>query len=206
MSKIFFDVGANYGTDSLPWLVDPEIIVYAFEPTPQLCEHIKAQVNGNPNYILTQKAVSDFNGNATFNIAGQGDWGCSSLLEFSDLSKSEWVGRFDFVVTESIEVDVIRLDGFIAEHGIEHIDYFHCDAQGSDLKVLQGMGDKLQIISHGIIEASNNKEDILYKGQNTLDECEKFLVENGFTIISVRPNDHCHPDSSANEVVIEFQC
>lgn len=120
MNKIFFDVGANYGTNSIPLAeADPNLTVYAFEPTPFLINHLKSKTQHLSNYHIIEKAVSDFNGTAIFNVAGNADWGCSSLLTFSDKSKTDWPGRTDFNVTEQINVSVIRLDTFIEMNNIK---------------------------------------------------------------------------------------
>lgn len=195
-----FDVGANLGTSSIDIArSNPDTFVYAFEPTPELIFFLKKKTLGFKNYTVVGKAVSDYEGTATFNIAGQGDWGCSSLLEFSDKSKTEWPGRTDFVVTQQIQVDVIRLDNFIIENNIDVIDYFHCDTQGSDLDVLYGLGEKISIIKEGTIEAAA-KQDILYKNQNTVLECVEFLRMNNFEVISVSSND-----PAFNEANIHFK-
>lgn len=189
MKKILFDVGANFGTSSIGIAKsDPNTFVYAFEPTPELILYLKSKTIGLKNYTVVGKAVSDYEGSATFNVAGQADWGCSSLLEFSDKSRTEWPGRTDFVVTKQIQVGVIRLDNFIIQNKIDVIDYFHCDTQGSDLDVLYGLGEKISIIKEGTIEAAA-KQDILYKNQNTVMECVEFLKMNNFEVISVSSND-----------------
>ena len=199
MKKIYFDVGANNGFTSVPVaLSSPDVIVYAFEPTPQMIEAIEQKTTHLNNYILTKKAVSNFEGKAIFKVAGQADWGCSSLLEFSDKSTTEWPGRTDFKVTEEIEVDVIRLDKFIEDNNISQIDYLHIDTQGSDLNVLKGLGSYINIVQKGGMEAAA-KEDILYKGQNTQQECIDFLLSNNFNIDSIQINDEY-----SNEVNIFF--
>jgi FkbM family methyltransferase len=187
--RVFFDVGSNDGSTSVSIAQnDVNTVVFAFEPTPRLVNEVTAKTSHLRNYILIDKAVSDFNGKAKFNIAGNADWGCSSLLEFSDKSQTEWIGRTDFKVTEEVEVDVITLKDFIIENNIEKIDWIHIDTQGSDLNVLKGLGDKIDIVMGGVMEAAN-KEDILYYGQNTKDECISFLNDNGFVITEVSSND-----------------
>jgi hypothetical protein len=121
------------------------------------------------------------------------------LLEFSDKSKTDWPGRTDFLVTKQIQVEVIRLDNFIAKNNIDIIDYFHCDTQGSDLDVLYGLGEKISIIKEGTIEAAA-KQDILYKNQNTVMECIEFLKMNNFEVVSVSSND-----PEFNEANIHFK-
>ena len=199
-NRVYFDVGANNGYTSVPIASrHQDTMVYAFEPTPEMIEEIETKIFTLDNYILTKKAVSNYNGTATFKVAGHADWGCSSLLEFSDKSKTDWPGRTDLNVTQEIEVDVIRLDGFIEEHGITKIDYLHIDTQGSDLKVLEGMGKYIDIVTEGGMEAAA-KEDILYKGQNTQQESIEFLQKNGFDITGIQINDDYH-----NEVNIFFK-
>lgn len=196
---IFFDIGANDGGWSVNLARDnPNFKVYAFEPTPRMCEIIKSKSHELKNYRLIEKAVSDFDGLAEFKVAGQADWGCSSLLDFSDKSRTEWPGRTDFHVTQTIQVEVMRLDSFIEQEGIEEIEYLHVDTQGSDLKVLMGMGDHIAIIKRGVIEAAA-KKDILYLGQNTQDQCVEFLTKKNFEIEKIWQND-----PMGNEVNIEF--
>lgn len=201
--KFVFDVGANNGNSCLYLTSDPDVTVVGFEPTPEMYSIIEEKIADISNYILVKKAVSNFSGKAVFNVAGQSDWGCSSLLEFSDKSVTHWKDRTDFKVTHQIEVDVITLEEFVDEMGIEEIEYLHCDTQGSDLNVLKGLGAKLKILKSGVIEAAAEK-DILYNGQNTVDECIAFLIENGFDIDKVDDNDQCSPSNTACEVNIYF--
>lgn len=199
VDKIIFDVGANNGDSFIDEAKqNPNILVFAFEPTPKLIDIIKSKTKDLSNYVLIEKAVSNFNGKAKFNIAGQSDWGCSSLLEFSDKSKTHWKDRTDFKVTEQIEVDVITLESFIIEKQIPKIDYLHIDAQGSDLNILKGMGDFIKIVKSGKIEAGN-KVDILYKGQNTVKESIEFIKDNMFDIPKFESND-----IHMNEINISF--
>ncbi len=200
MNSIFFDVGANNGYTSVPVAErNRDTMVYAFEPTPQMIAIIEGRTSGLVNYHLTKAAVSDYNGTATFNISGNADWGCSSLLPLSDKAYTEWYGRTDMFVTEKVTVDVIRLDSFIEQHNIDHIDFLHIDTQGSDLKVLHGMGKYINIVTAGVMEAAN-KPDILYVGQNTKEQSIAFLEENGFVVTGIQIND-----DNQNEVNISFK-
>jgi FkbM family methyltransferase len=198
--KVIFDVGANNGSSSIPLAKSqPSYLIFAFEPTPEMVNEIKSQTDDLENYVIVQKAVSDYNGTAEFNVAGNWDWGCSSLLEFSDKSKTEWPGRTDFSVTNKLKVQVIRLDTFIEINKINKIDYLHIDTQGSDLNVLNGLGNYIDMVNEGTMEAGTD-DDILYDGQNKLNESVKFLLQNKFKIIGVNSND-----VFCNEVNIIFK-
>lgn len=184
--KIIFDVGANDGS-SFKHLQNEDVKIYAFEPTPFLLERCLYPMTSE-KFVVIGKAVSDFNGTAKFNIAGQHDWGCSSLNHFNDGLDKTWAGRTDFVVTEEIEVQVITLKKFIEENNIELIDWLHIDTQGSDLSVLKGLGDKISIVMGGQVEAPANDEVKLYKEQPSKEDTIEFLLSNGFTLTRIEEN------------------
>jgi FkbM family methyltransferase len=190
MSYILFDVGANYGSDSIEKTRNNlDIITFAFEPTPRLYEIIKNNTEDIKNrYFVYNYAVSDFIGKAQFNIAGQSDWGCSSLNTFSDNLDVTWPGRSDFKVTEIIDVEVITLKYFIENMchiEINKIDYLHCDTQGSDLKVLEGAGKYIKIIDSGNIEVPDSEAVKLYKQNHSYEEALRFLELNGFGVYDI---------------------
>lgn len=195
MSYILFDVGANWGTDSLSRTkTDSTVITYAFEPTPELAAHLREQSqNFKDRYHCYELAVSDFDGSAIFNIADTpgSDWGCSSLNEFSENLSSFWPGRSDFKFNRSIEVTVTRLDSWFKTNNIviDKIDFFHCDTQGSDLKVLEGLGDYISLIYEGVIECARDQTSKLYKQNHTLDQAREFLHSRGFSVVKTQPND-----------------
>lgn len=195
---IYFDVGANDGSSSYQWARQGST-VFAFEPNPEMIEAIKARVGANPNYIIMPFAVSDYNGTAIFNICKTHDRGCSSLLDVSEAGKTEWGGRQDMLPAETLNVNVMRLDSLSILDQISSIEFFHCDAQGSDLKVLQGLGRHISKIQAGVCEAGT-KPDILYKGQNTLETTRAYLESNGFEITGITTND-----VQNNEVNLAFR-
>jgi FkbM family methyltransferase len=213
--KVYLDVGANNGSSMMHHAEDPDSVVYAFEPTPRLVAELRERAQRyDGRYVVVPAAVSDYDGRATFNVAGQNDWGCSSLRTFNDNLEETWRGREDFRVTESIEVDVIRLDGFIAAHGIEEIEHLHVDAQGCDLEVLHGLGDRLGIVRSGVIEMPSSHAVRLYKDQKyAMDDAVAFLEARGFRVSHIGLNDFhgaCVPHGvvdvrEANEVNVYFE-
>jgi len=187
---IIFDVGANDGKTLLSLADDPNNIIYAFEPTPFLIEKLKKQTANFPNYHIIEKAVSNYNGKAKFNISGNADWGCSSLCNFNTNLNEKWPGRTDFKVTDTIFVDVIRLDKFVEENNISCIDHFHCDVQGQDLEVLMGLSSKISIIKYGVIEMPTSHDSKLYKNQKYIHiDAINYLKSYNFNILKVESND-----------------
>jgi FkbM family methyltransferase len=197
--KIIFDVGANDCQTFLQEVKDnASTHVHAFEPTPKFSDFARNNYHHLKNFHYIPFGVSDKEEILNFKIAGHADWGCSSFLDFSENSKTLWEGRDDFDVTDSVNVLVIPLSKYIEENKIPKIDFLHVDTQGFDLKVLRGLGKYISIVKEGMVEAAA-KPDILYYGQNTLEETKEFLEKNGFKIISITNNDHL-----GNEVNIHF--
>ena len=179
--KIIIEIGGNNGEDTMKYAEACDVL-YVFEPVPYLADKLRGMFEGNPKVKVIQKAVSDFNGTARFGISGPNhNWnlGCSSLNEFNPNIVEEWPGRPDFNMMEYIDVDVIRLDDFIREEGIEYVDFLHIDAQGSDLKVLQSLGTEVHKVKAGRCEASNTVE--LYKDvDNSANSIMRHLNLNGY--------------------------
>lgn len=204
---LILDVGANSGETGLAFaLQNREMHVIAFEPVPEMVGiitenyHKAVEVHGPiPNYSLVKAAISDFDGDAEFNVAGQADWGCSSLNTFSDGLDQTWPGRTDFKVTQKLPVKVMRLDTFFRNFPVHLIAYMHCDTQGSDLKVLSGMGEYRNCLMKGVIECATSRSVALYKEQHTLEDVVIDFLRWGFEIDRVTANDQF-----LNEVNINF--
>lgn len=185
-----FDVGCNSGNNS-DYYVHNNYQVFAFEPTPKLCDDLRSRFKNNCNFFLIEKAISNKEGKMKFNIVGQSDWGCSSLLNFIPDTTLFWGSKehFNATVTESIDIDVIRLDSFIKMLNIKTIDYFHCDIQGLDLSALESLGTYISIVKEGQIEVAN-KRNVLYENSNNyIEDVINFLEKNNFIIKNIVSND-----------------
>jgi FkbM family methyltransferase len=209
---VLFDVGANWGDDSLPVCArDPNMIAWAFEPTPHIANHLKnASRNFSDRYTVVESAIEEFDGEAEFFIQNNPGMGCNSLNQFDKEAiekywlSAEGVPRIDELsAVGSITVAVSRLDTWIKDNlpDLDHIDFFHCDTQGSDLKVLKGMGDYISLIRTGKIECARDQEIKLYKeSTNFVDDVCEYLESKGFTITEIESNDHM-----GNELNVYFE-
>lgn len=159
--------------------------MWAFEPTPYLINHLKnSSKEFQEKYHIIPYALSNINEIADFHIAGHHDWGCSSLNIFSEGLETTWPNRKDFYFTETISVQVCRFDSWYenTNQTFQQIDFFHCDTQGNDLKVLEGMGKYIDLIIDGVIEVPASNKVKLYKNQHNKEESVEFLKNNGFFI------------------------
>lgn len=191
MKKVIVEVGANRGQDTEKYVNEENSFVYCIEPVPKLVEQLKEKFNGHTNIEFFQIAISDFNGKSKFGLSApftdglESTMACSSLYDFVDDPKKKWgENRNDFFMTEHIEVEVLRMDTFIEQNNIERIDFFHCDSQGADLRILESFGKYLKILKSGKCEASNTVN--LYKNaDNSFEKIENFLETNGFKITKI---------------------
>lgn len=209
--KTIIEIGANNGHHTFDFVAQPDTFLWTFEPVPILGDWLAHRLNerGYTNYKLMRYAVSDTEGLQQFHLSDPGgNYACSSLNQFTEDIHQQWPGRADFKVTNTIEVRTIRMDTFIEQEGITEIDYFHCDAQGHDFKVLQSFGKHINKINRGRVEAANRVS--LYQSNNNVWDIMKWLNLNGFVI--ERVDDHFGKEititelnNSTEEVDIYFQ-
>lgn len=209
--RTIIEIGANNGLHTFDFVAQPDTFVWTFEPVPKVADSLVQKLNekGFNNYKLLRYAVSDTEGLQQFHLSHPGgNYACSSLNQFTEDIHKKWPGRPDFVVTNTIDVTTIRMDTFIDQERIEEIDYFHCDAQGSDFKVLQSFGKHLNKIKSGRVEAANKVS--LYKSDNSATTIMKWLISNGFIIKAVHDHfgkqiDINNLENSTEEVDIYFE-
>jgi len=193
--KTIIEVGANNGHDTLQFLNDTNNNVFCFEPTVELQVVLHNKYKHFKNFHLISAAVDINNGFQWFNIAGQADWGCSSLYEFSENLEQTWPGRPDFKTTDQYKVMTMRLDTFFENYNITEVDYLWIDAQGNDFKVLQSLGDKINMVKNGKCEAAY--ETVLYKNtNNNAHDIKAWLEERNF---------ECHFESISHEADVHFR-
>jgi FkbM family methyltransferase len=180
---IYFDVGCHkFSEGCCQFINGNNFEAYLFEPIPNLYEDIKKVVKGHPYIHPIEKAVSLCDGSAKFNVANFQS--CSSLLDFTDEVNETWVRDGhpikNFEMVETIDVQTIRLDSFMEQNFISHIDYLHIDAQGLDLDVVKSLGKRLRDVYAIQIEICVQPE-MLYKRQFTPEEAYSFFDHNNFS-------------------------
>ncbi len=131
-SDVVIDAGANLGCFSLfaAWRVGH---VYAFEPAdiPHeiLCRNLKR--NRIENCEVIKACLADRSGRAEM-FTRTDNVGIGSLNDR---------GRFGTDTTQMQGVDVLTLDAFVAERGIERVDFIKADVEGSEPELIAGAGD-----------------------------------------------------------------
>lgn len=155
--------------------------LFMFEPNPARAAELRAKAQGAATVEVLPMAVSNFDGSAVFKIAAHDD--CSSLQDFDANANQTWVHdwhpykRFDMV--DELQVEVIRLDTFLAQRGIAAIDLLEVDAQGEDLRVVESLGARIGDVKRIQLEVNIHSAP-LYANGFTMDQAVTFFDAHGF--------------------------
>jgi FkbM family methyltransferase len=143
-AKVVLDVGANAGIYSLAALaIEPDAIVHAFEPTPEIAARLRAtaKLNGLDHLYVHEAAVFSENGQATLRRF-RGELGTNEGMNFisQDISNSG-----------AERVQTVCLDQFCQDHAIDHVDLLKLDIQGHEHSALEGAEHLIRAGRLGII-------------------------------------------------------
>ena len=130
-AKVVLDVGANAGIYSLAALaVQPDVVVHAFEPTPEIAARLRAtaKLNGLKNLYVHEVAVLRDDGQATLKRF-RGELGNNEGMNF--------VVR-DIGNSDAERVKTVSLDQFCQDHSIDQVDLLKLDVQGQEYSALKG--------------------------------------------------------------------
>lgn len=162
---IMIDVGACKGS-AFRDFAEREWDVHAFEPNPPLFQDLRNKFPES-NVRINSFAVSDVEGDSVPFYTSEESIGISTLRPFRATHK------------RTAEVNTIRLDRYLRENRIGHVDFLKIDAEGFDLKVLQGLDLEKQRPSVILCEFEDSKtEPIGYKAN----DLAKYLIRFGYTV------------------------
>ena len=134
---IVFDVGANTGAWSRA-LLDTAggriKAIYAFEPSAH--NHVAIEEIGDQRVRLVPFAVGEAVGQQTLHFDRAGS-GLASLHE-------RRLDHFSIAFTGRETLDVTTIDAFVAENGLETIDFAKFDIEGHELAALRGAARTLE--------------------------------------------------------------
>lgn len=185
-SKIqtIFEIGSWHLIDALNLAyIFQDSIVHAFEPVPENIEMCKHNLTVPPEDItsrvhLHEIAANDVTGLMDFyplDLENQkGDnFGMSSKFKLIDPDFYENQHN----IQRKITVQGYRLDEWCKENNIDSIDLIWMDAQGSELHVLQGLGDMLENTQFIMTEVGIKE---YYHGHTLKPEIDEYLKSKGF--------------------------
>jgi FkbM family methyltransferase len=185
LSKIclnMFDIGANVGEYSLMLkeklqLHNCNYNVHLFEPTKYCFRKIKDKFEGDKRFTLNNFGISNRNSRSTIYYDHEGS-GLASLY------KRE-LDLYSIELKENEEIMLRKLDEYIKENDIKHINFIKIDIEGHELKAFEGMGD---FLSYNFIDFIQFE----YGGANldshaSLLDFYNLFKDKGFKIAKVMP-------------------
>jgi FkbM family methyltransferase len=143
-AKVVLDVGANAGIYGLAALaIQPDAIVHAFEPTPEIAARLRetAKLNGLDHLYVHETAVFSKNGQATLKRF-RGELGTNEGMNFISQDVGDSGGE---------RIQTVSLDQFCQDYSIDHVDLLKLDIQGQEHSALEGAKDLIRAGRVGII-------------------------------------------------------
>lgn len=177
-NKTLVYVGANTGF-TLWSLFDKFDKVYAFEPDPEIFLELNRKFRQFEWVTLINVACSDSNGKSKFYVTNNRV--ASSLGDPSQEFKDDYLDRDagSSVLTE-IVVDTINLGEYLKNEGVEFIDLYYSDCQGSDLTILKTMKEFVdnKKIGELFIETHGDNSEIYVGLDNQFSKFKEILKKN----------------------------
>ena len=174
-----FDIGTRDGKDA-DYLAKKlkATKVYAVDANPLAVDKTE---NAYPWMTVIECAVSDFDGESTFQQVNSGNEnmdGCSSLYAEKVALEPQFQGAVSVIPTQ-----VKRMDTLLQEEKIiGAIDIVKIDVEGYTYQALEGFGDRLNDVK--LFHLETEKEATNPNHKNT-DEVTAFMRDKGFVLVDV---------------------
>ena len=178
--KIIFDVGANIGHYST-MLIDKgkelgvDFELHIFEPTQSCFKLLTDTFNGHENIILNPFGVSHVD-ETTDIFYDKERSGLASLYQRN-------LDSYCLELNQREKIQVRRLDDYIQEHSINHIDFIKIDIEGHELRGFEGIGKYCDSEFIDFIQFEYGGANL--DSHTSLMEIYKFLDARGFNVAKV---------------------
>lgn len=160
------DVGAHYGGSCEPFL-EMGWRVHAFEPDPANRAILQSKLGKYELLNISEKAASDQSGQIVPFYASGESSGVSSLSAFTDTHQ------------KSCDVTTTTLTDYVDASGITTVNFLKIDAEGHDLRVLQGF--PWEKYKPSVIECEFEDSKSVPLGYTFFDMAD-FLVDQGYQV------------------------
>lgn len=173
-SPLLLDVGANLGqtVDALKEVL-PNARIHSFEPSPTTHAQLTAHCRKYAGVQTWNCGIGSQNGTLPFLENEHAD-----MSSFLAPGSTAW-GR----VLKETQIEVITLDAFTKQHGIDFVHLLKTDTQGYDFEVLKGAETLMRQNRIGLIHCEFVFSD-MYKGLPPVHEILRFLAERNFSLVT----------------------
>ena len=178
--RVAYDLGGNRGQWTvLARSVFPAVEIHAFEPLPDHCTDYAARTRSLPHVHLHPVALGAAAAELEMDLTTFSD--SASLLAPTAVMAETYAvhsGR-------KVRVPVVRLDDWVAQHGLPLPDLLKLDLQGYELQALQGAPHCLRHARAVVLELSFRE---YYAGQPTPGTLLAYLEQAGFRLAAFSPD------------------
>lgn len=166
----FIDIGANCGAFTLAAakMMEEKGRIFAFEPGPPILARLRANLSLNPAVERMTEVIPK----------GLG----SSPGKFYYQEESHNRGNASLLHATGTPVEVIRLDDWAHQHGIEKVDVIKIDVEGMEYEVLAGGGELLSKAKPIIY--FETLPDFQERSGHSLADLYRLLIGFGYNIVS----------------------
>jgi FkbM family methyltransferase len=174
--EIIFDGGANVGQYATEVVINcPNARIHCFEPVPGTFNLLKISLEKFPEQILpVPKGLSDENRRVFINLFEYDEH--ASIFSHNGITPD---------TRQQIEIEVIKGDDYLADTGIEKIDFLKLDIEGAEMKALKGFEKSLRAKKIRLIQFEYGYLNILTK--NLLVDYYDYLEPFGYKIGKLYP-------------------
>lgn len=176
---VVIDGGAHRGgaVDALSGIF-PNATFHCFEPDPSLGQELSHRFARDPRVHVVQAALGERPGRAKFNINVSRP--TSSLLAAAEFVQSDLKQLTQLV--EQVEVDVVTIDTYCRDSGVDRVDIIKLDLQGYDYQALLGAKAVLANARVVLVEVLIVE---LYKGCGLFPDILRLMQESGFGLFTL---------------------
>ncbi|MBK2340595.1 FkbM family methyltransferase [Francisella philomiragia] len=178
--KVVFDIGANVGNYS-KMIKDKanglDMDLHLFEPTKNCFESISEKFKDDSAIFLNNFGASSESGEAVI-FYDREQSGLASLYKRN-------LGAYGIELNQSETIRLKRLEEYIEERNISHIDFIKIDIEGHELKAFEGFGRYLdgEFVDYIQFEYGGSNLD----SHTSLLELYSFLDTKGFKVAKIMP-------------------
>lgn len=175
-----FHVGANTGQELEDYEKNGVPNIVFIEAVPSVYKNLVSHCKHHPHVLPFLACCSDVDGEKVVLYVTNNGGQSSSMLEFG----THETQHPEVKVIATIDAETVRADTLCAQNNLDISDYdfLNIDVQGSELKVLKGMGEDLRKVNYAYIEVNR---DELYKGCALIHEVEEYLIAFGLKRIEL---------------------
>lgn len=187
-NPVVVEAGSFNGSDTLRlahhW---PAGTVHAFEPVPEIYEHLVAKTQDVPNIVCHHVALSDHVGTAALHMAEKPNKPGRATQAGSLHAPKERLAVSPIIFPGTITVPTTTLDAWARDNDVSVVDFLWLDLQGHELAVMQHAQSLLPSVKviHtevGFMEA--------YAHQPQYHDVKQWLEEHNFVEIGRDFGDH----------------